>query len=79
MGTVALSGFAAAHPGRVTELVLLGPARAQDPQAREATRTRAHTVREGGMSAVATLNDAAAFGYRRELECAVGGDAASAS
>ncbi|MEU1300200.1 hypothetical protein [Streptomyces shenzhenensis] len=37
MGTVALSGFAAAHPGRVTELVPLGPARAQDPQAREAT------------------------------------------
>jgi pimeloyl-ACP methyl ester carboxylesterase len=53
MGTLVASTFAAAHPGRVTKLALLGPVRAQAPQAKDATRARARTVREGGMSAVA--------------------------
>lgn len=47
------SAFAAAHADRVTKLALLGPVRAQAPQAKDATRARARTVREGGMSAVA--------------------------
>ncbi|MFI6951425.1 alpha/beta fold hydrolase [Streptomyces sp. NPDC050422] len=53
MGTLVASTFAAAHPGRVTKLALLGPVRAQSPQAKQATLARARTVREGGMSAVA--------------------------
>jgi 2-keto-4-pentenoate hydratase/2-oxohepta-3-ene-1,7-dioic acid hydratase in catechol pathway/alpha-beta hydrolase superfamily lysophospholipase len=53
MGTLVASAFAAVHPGRVTKLALLGPVRAQAPQAKDATRARARTVREGGMSAVA--------------------------
>ncbi|MFF5587973.1 alpha/beta fold hydrolase [Streptomyces hygroscopicus] len=53
MGTLVAATFAAAHPGRVTKLALLGPVRAQGAQAKEATRARARTVREGGMSAVA--------------------------
>lgn len=53
MGTLVASHFAAAHPGRVTQLALLGPVRAQGEQARQATLARARTVREGGMSAVA--------------------------
>ncbi|MDX3697456.1 alpha/beta fold hydrolase [Streptomyces europaeiscabiei] len=53
MGTLVAAAFAAAHPGRVTKLALLGPVRAQAPQAKDATRARARTVREGGMSAVA--------------------------
>lgn len=53
MGTLVATHFAAAHPGRVTRLALLGPVRAQGEQAKAATRARARTVREGGMSAVA--------------------------
>ncbi|MET9793664.1 bifunctional fumarylacetoacetate hydrolase/alpha/beta hydrolase family protein [Streptomyces canus] len=53
MGTLVASTFAAAYPGRVTKLALLGAVRAQGPQAKEATRVRARAVREGGMSAVA--------------------------
>ncbi|GHJ39039.1 alpha/beta fold hydrolase [Streptomyces sp. TS71-3] len=53
MGTLVASRFAAAHPGRVTRLALLGPLRAQGEKAKAATRARARTVREGGMSAVA--------------------------
>ncbi|UGQ11857.1 alpha/beta fold hydrolase [Yinghuangia sp. ASG 101] len=53
MGTLVATTFAAAHPGRVGRLALLGPVRAQAPQAKDATRARARTVRAGGMSAVA--------------------------
>ncbi|MFI7131352.1 alpha/beta fold hydrolase [Nonomuraea sp. NPDC050153] len=53
MGTLVASTFAVAHPSRVTKLALLGPVRAQVPQAKEATRARARIVRKNGMSAVA--------------------------
>lgn len=60
MGTLVAATFAAAHPERVGRLALLGPVRAQGPQAKEATRARARTVRSGGMSAVADTIVAAA-------------------
>ncbi|MGW6455747.1 alpha/beta fold hydrolase [Streptomyces sp. NPDC055078] len=53
LGTLIASAFAVAHPDRVTALALLGPVRALGPQAKEAMRARARTVRDGGMSAVA--------------------------
>lgn len=53
MGTLVAATLAAAHPERVNRLALLGPVRAQTPPAQDALRTRARTVRAGGMPAVA--------------------------
>jgi 2-keto-4-pentenoate hydratase/2-oxohepta-3-ene-1,7-dioic acid hydratase in catechol pathway/pimeloyl-ACP methyl ester carboxylesterase len=68
MGTLVASTFAAAYPGRVTKLALLGPVRAQDPQAKQATRARARAVREGGMSAVADAIVSAATSEQTRTE-----------
>ncbi|PXW25891.1 UNVERIFIED_CONTAM: 2-keto-4-pentenoate hydratase/2-oxohepta-3-ene-1,7-dioic acid hydratase in catechol pathway [Williamsia faeni] len=61
MGTLVATTFAANHPDRVSKLALLGPVRQQPEQAKTATRARARTVREGGMSAVADTIIAAAL------------------
>lgn len=53
MGTLVANTFAARFPDRVTKVALLGAVRAQPEQAKAATRTRARTVRGGGMAAVA--------------------------
>ncbi|OZD01158.1 hydrolase [Rhodococcus sp. 06-235-1A] len=53
MGTLVATTFAATYPDRVSKLALLGPVKAQPDAAKTATRARARTVREGGMSAVA--------------------------
>ena len=53
MGTLVANTFAARYPDRVTKVALLGAVRAQNEQAKTATRGRARTVRDGGMSAVA--------------------------
>ena len=61
MGTLVATTFAANHPDRVSKLALLGPVRQQPEQAKTATRARARTVRQGGMSAVADTIVAAAL------------------
>jgi len=53
MGTLIANTFAAKYPEKVTKVALLGPVRAQADAAKTATRARAVTVREAGMSAVA--------------------------
>lgn len=53
MGTLVAQELAARFPKHVESLVLLGPVRAQAEAAKAATRARAATVRERGMSAVA--------------------------
>jgi 2-keto-4-pentenoate hydratase/2-oxohepta-3-ene-1,7-dioic acid hydratase in catechol pathway/pimeloyl-ACP methyl ester carboxylesterase len=53
MGTLVANSFAARYPDRVTKVALLGAVRAQNEEAKAATRGRARTVRDGGMSAVA--------------------------
>jgi 2-keto-4-pentenoate hydratase/2-oxohepta-3-ene-1,7-dioic acid hydratase in catechol pathway/pimeloyl-ACP methyl ester carboxylesterase len=53
MGTLVATTFANTHPERVTKLALLGAVRAQGEPAKSATRARARTVRQRGMSAVA--------------------------
>lgn len=68
MGTLVAATFAAAHPDRVSKLALLGPVRAQAPQAKDATRARARTVRAGGMSAVADTIVAAATSERTRTQ-----------
>ncbi len=61
MGTLVANTFAARHPERVVKMALLGAVRAQNDQAKAATRGRARTVRGGGMSAVADAIVAAAL------------------
>lgn len=53
MGTLIAAHFAATRPRRTTRLALIGPVREQPAAAKQATRDRARTVREGGMRAVA--------------------------
>ncbi|GAB2929002.1 hypothetical protein GCM10027047_27150 [Rhodococcus aerolatus] len=53
MGTLVATHLAATHPERVSKLVLLGAVRPQPDTAKAATRSRAATVRAGGMAAVA--------------------------
>jgi pimeloyl-ACP methyl ester carboxylesterase len=53
MGTLVVQQLAVTRPDLVDALVLLGPVRAQPEPAKQATRARAATVREQGMSAVA--------------------------
>jgi 2-keto-4-pentenoate hydratase/2-oxohepta-3-ene-1,7-dioic acid hydratase in catechol pathway/pimeloyl-ACP methyl ester carboxylesterase len=64
MGTLIAAHFAAGRPQRVSKLALLGAVKAQPPQGKEATRTRAATVREHGMEAVADTIVAAATSER---------------
>lgn len=61
MGTLVANTFAAKYPQRVSKVALLGAVRAQPEAAKTATRARARTVREGGMSAVADTIVAAAL------------------
>lgn len=53
MGTLVVQQLAATRPELVENIVLLGPVRAQPDNAKAATRERATTVRDKGMSAVA--------------------------
>ncbi|HEX4359847.1 MAG TPA: alpha/beta hydrolase [Pseudonocardia sp.] len=53
MSTLTAQHFAAAHPGRVTALALLGAVHAPPEAGQQAQRQRAATVREKGMVAVA--------------------------
>ena len=55
LGTLVAQELAATEPARARSLVLLGPVRAQPDAAKEATRARAATVREKGMTAVADV------------------------
>ncbi len=50
-----LGTLVSTEPARARSLVLLGPVRAQPDAAKEATRARAATVREKGMTAVADI------------------------
>lgn len=68
MGTLVATTFAARHPERVTKVALLGAVRAQPEQAKTATRGRARTVRESGMSAVADAIVANALSKRTHAE-----------
>ena len=61
MGTLVANTFAAKYPDKVTKIALLGAVRAQPEAAKTATRARARTVRQGGMSAVADTIVAAAL------------------
>jgi 3-oxoadipate enol-lactonase len=72
MGTIAVQHFAATRPDRTTKVVLLGPVREQPPAGKDATRQRAATVREQGMTAVADaiVNAATSEETRRDRPAA---------
>lgn len=53
MGTLVVQQLAATRPELVESIILLGPVRAQPDKAKAATRERAATVRDNGMSAIA--------------------------
>lgn len=60
VGTLIVQHLAAAHPDRVSQIILLGPVRPQSEDAKNATRQRAAVVRANGMRAVAdTIVEAA--------------------
>ncbi|MCU4182771.1 alpha/beta hydrolase [Acidiferrimicrobium sp. IK] len=68
MGTIAVAHFARTRPERVRRLALLGPVREQPEAAKQATRSRAATVRAEGMIAVADAIVGAATSERTRKE-----------
>lgn len=66
--TLIATDFAATQPTRVSKLALLDALKTQPPQGKEATRTRAATVRERGMEAVADTIVGAATSERTQRD-----------